>query len=165
MESKLARAVDAPVGISVPGRDGENVDDARARPHARGEALSEQEWSGKIDADGLCPFLNRDFGVRFYDRNSGVVDEEIDRLMADLGDQILNAADCGEVVNQLHRLVFCEFAASLSQRDRISAMQQQLYFGGGEAERDGASDSATGAGNEIALHFAARIMRPLFAAK
>src|SRR6266536_3422153 len=72
--------------------DGQNIDDARARRHPRREMLDQEKWRGYVHADGLLPFLARDFGKWFYHRDAGIIHQEINRLMPDLGDQVIDAA-------------------------------------------------------------------------
>ena len=41
--------------------------------------LRQQEWRYDVDADSLLQLDLRDFGKRFNDRNTGIIDQKIDR--------------------------------------------------------------------------------------
>jgi len=60
------------------------------------------------DAQRLSPFLQRDFTKRFYHRDPGIVDQNVERIAANLRDQNGHALLGGEIVNQFNTPAHCD---------------------------------------------------------
>src|SRR5436190_10849566 len=105
--------------------------------------LDQEKWRGYVHAEGLLPFLTRDFGKWFYHRDACIVDQQINRIMPDRGDQVVDAAKVREIVNQLCRFTAALFycPAGFGQGNGVATMQEQQRIWSGEFYRDGAADA------------------------
>ena len=55
--------------------------------------LHQEKWSREVHRDGLLPFVQRDFSKRLHYRDTGIVHQEIDWLLANRRNQVVYTAN------------------------------------------------------------------------
>src|SRR5437763_13436157 len=86
-EREFAHAVSAPARETRFRSDRKNIYDARAGWHLTDKTLHQQKRRSDVYPDRLLPFVGRDFAKRFYHRDSGIVDQNIKRIVTNLRNQ------------------------------------------------------------------------------
>jgi hypothetical protein len=138
----------------VAGERGDIDDVAGARgDHHGSEGADEQVGRAEVGVDEKVPVLGVDFMERLAGAaDGGVVDEDVEALVV-AGDLLGEARDrvgIGEVAGQDRglALVGLDSVADLVEAARIAGDEEDMRAEGGEAERDGFANAASGAGDE-----------------
>ena len=119
-----------------------------------GKTLHQQKRRGHIDPKRLVPFVESDLTKRFYHRDPGIVDQNVERIAANCRDQIGHAFLGGEIVNQFNHAgtLGLDGLARFRERDGIAAVQKQSDIGRREFFGNRPSNATARASDEDSFH-------------